>query len=78
MQSYVGHELHIYIYIYIYINVLWRWKQEPTTLFCESVGGALVVVAVVSINKIIIKGCPLFLMPKNIMENYVKADYATT
>jgi hypothetical protein len=47
-------------------------------LFCESVGGALVVVAVVSINKIIIKGCPLFLMPKNIMENYVKADYATT
>jgi hypothetical protein len=38
-------------------------------LFCESVGGALVVVAVVSINKIIIKRCPLFLMPKNIMEN---------
>lgn len=64
MQSYVGHEFHIYIYIY----VLWRWKQEPTTLFCESVGGALVVVAVVSINKIIIKRCPLFLMPKIIME----------
>jgi hypothetical protein len=56
------------IYIYIYICSMAMETRTNYVVLWECWGRALVVAAVVSINKIIIKRCPLFLMPKIIME----------